>query len=63
MQVNNNNKKGSNNYIRQNSLQDKGHNKRQRKSLHNTKGGSQTRRYNPCKHRCTQIYKDNLGGL
>ena len=40
----------SNTYIRQNRLQNKGHNKRQRRSLHSTEGNCPARGYNPSKH-------------
>ena len=57
---------GSNNSIRKNRLQNKDHNKRQRRSLYNHKGINPTRGYNSCKHICTQHkntqkYKENLG--
>ena len=59
---------GSNTHIRQNRLQNKGHKERHRRSLHNTKGKNPSRRHKHCKytctkHRSTQIYKENLGGL
>ena len=59
---------GRNNHIRQNRLQNKGHKKRPRRSLHNIQGKNPSRRHKHCKHICiqhrsTQIHKENLGGL
>ena len=56
---------GSNNHIRQNRLQNKGHKKRPRRSLHNTQRKNPSRRHKHCKHtwippRSTQIYKKIL---
>ena len=44
------------------------HNKRPRRSLHNTQGKNTSRIHKHCKytctqHRSTQIHKENLGGL
>ena len=60
--------RGSNTHIRQNRLQNKGHKKQHRRSLHNTQGKNPSRRCKHYKHICiqhmsTQIYKENLGGL
>ena len=46
----------------------KGHKKRPRKTLHNTQGKNPPRRHKHYKHictqhRCTQIHKENFGGL
>ena len=41
----------------------KGHIKRPRRSLHNTQGKNPSRKHKHCEHICTQIYKENLGGL
>ena len=51
-----------------NRLQNKGHKKRHRRTLHNTQGKSPSRRHKHYKHICTQhrntqIFKENLGGL
>ena len=61
-------KLGSNTYIRQYRLQNKGHKKRPRRTLHNTQRKNPSRRHKYYKHICTQyrstkIYKENLGGL
>ena len=58
----------SNTYITQNRLQNKGHKKRHRRTLHNTQGKNPLRRHIYYKHICTQrksiqIYKENLRGL
>ena len=58
----------SNTYIRQERLQNKGHKKRHRRTLHNTKGKNTSRRHKHYKHICTQqrsmqTHKENLGGL
>ena len=60
--------RGSNTHIRQNRLQNKGHKKTPRKSLHNNQGKNRSRRHKHCKYICTQhrsiqIQKENLGGL
>ena len=52
---------GNNTYIRKNTPQNKAHNKRQRRSLRNTKGIDLTRGYNPCKHICTQYGSIYIG--
>ena len=59
---------GSNTYIRQNTLQNKGHKKRPGRSLHNTQGKNPSKRHKHYKHICTQhrsiqIHKEILGGL
>ena len=46
--------KGSNTHIRQNRLQNKGHKKRPRRSLHNTQGKNPSGRHKHCKYICTQ---------
>ena len=58
----------SNTHIRQNRLQNKGHKKKPRKTLHKTQGKSPSRRHKNYKYICTQhnntqIYKENLGEL
>ena len=58
----------SSTYIRQNRLQNKGHKKRPRRTLHNTQGKNPSIRHKHFKHICTehksmQIYKENIGGL
>ena len=58
----------SNTYIRQNRLQNKGHKKRPRRTLHNTQWKNPSRRHKHYKHiytqhRSTRMYKENLGGL
>ena len=58
----------SNTYIRQNRLQNKGHKKRPRGTLHNTQGKNPSRRHQHYDHICTQnrstqIYKENLTGF
>ena len=60
--------RGSNTHIRQNRLQNKGHKKQHRRSLHNTQKKNPPRRHKHSKyictqHRSTQIHKENLGGL
>ena len=60
--------RGSDTYIQQNRLQNKGHKKRCRRTLHNTQGKNPSRRHKHHKHVCTQhgstqIYKENPGGL
>ena len=60
--------RGSNTYIRQDTLQKKGHKERPIRSLHNTQRKNPPRRYKHCKYICTQprsiqIHKENLGGL
>ena len=59
---------GRNTYIRQNRLQNKGHKKRHRRTLHNTQGKNPSRRHKHYKHICTQhrrtqAHKENLGEL
>ena len=41
----------------------KGHKERSRRSLHNTQRENRPRRHKHCKYICTQIHKENLGGL
>ena len=55
----------SNTYITQNRLQNKGHKKRHRRTLHNTQEKNPSRRYKHIctQHRSTQIYKEKFGGL
>ena len=55
--------RGSNTHIRQNRLPKKGHKERSRRSLHNTQRKKPPRRHKHCKYTCTQIHKENLGGL
>ena len=60
--------RASNTHIRQNRLQNKGHKKKPRKTLHNTQGKSPSRRHKYYKyiytqHKSTQIHKENLVGL
>ena len=62
------NSQGSNTFIRQNRLQNKGRKKRHRRTHHNTQGKNPSRRHKHYKHTCTQhrttkIYKKNLGVL
>ena len=59
---------GSNTCLRQTRLQNRGHKKRTRRSLHNTQGKNPSRRHKHYKyictqHRRTQIHKENLGGF
>ena len=59
---------GSNIYIRQNRLQNKGHKKTHRRTLHDTQGKNPSKRHKYYKYICTQhwstqIYKENLEGL
>ena len=54
---------GSNTHIRQSSIQKRSHRKRPRRSLHNTQRKNPSRRHKYCKYICTQIHKENLGGL
>ena len=59
---------GNNANIRQNRLQNKGHKKRCRRTLHNTQGKNPPRRHQHCKYICTQhrsirINGENLGEL
>ena len=59
---------GSNTYIRQNRLQNKAHEKRHRRTLHNTQGKNRLRRHKHyihicTQHRSTQIHKEKFGGL
>ena len=49
-------------------LQNKGHKKRHRSTVHNIQGKNPSKRHKYCKHICTQhrstqIYKENLEGL
>ena len=46
--------RGSNTHIRQNRLQNKGHIKRPKRSLHNTPGKNPSRRHKHYKYICTQ---------
>ena len=41
----------------------KSHKERLRRSLHNSQGKTPSRRHKHCKHICTQLHKENLGGL
>ena len=59
---------GSNTYIRQTRLQNKGHKNRHRNTLCNTIAKNPSRTHKYCKHICTQhgstqIHKENPGGL
>ena len=59
---------GSNTYICQNRIQNKGYKKRPRRTFHNIQGKNQSRTHKHYTHVCTQhwstqIYKENLGGL
>ena len=53
---------GSNTHIRQNRLQNKGHKKRPRRTLHNTQGKNPSR-HKHYTHRSTQIRMENFEGL
>ena len=53
-------------YIRQNSFQNKGHQKRHRRTLDNTQGKNPSKTHKDYSHICTQnrstqIYKEKLG--
>ena len=59
---------GSNTCTTQNRLQNQGHKKRHRKTIHNSQGKNSSTTHKYYKHICiqhwsTQIYKENLGGL
>ena len=53
---------GSNTHIRQNRLQEKGHNERPRRSLHNTERKYPPRRYKHWKHNVHNIRAPNTKG-